>query len=90
VFVAFDVDGQLADGTAGGSRAAFAPVMTIDDASRAAIGLDTGLALRAGGAIWGWGNNLYRANGTSDSAGRRVGSPGWTQVEASPFALSGR
>jgi hypothetical protein len=85
-----DVDGQLGDGTAGGRRTTFAAVLTVDDGIAATIGRETGFALRAGGAIWGWGNNSYRTVGTTDSANRPVGSPGWVAVEATPYATRGR
>ena len=62
----------------------------VNDGIAATIGRETGLALRAGGAIWGWGNNSYRTVGTTDSANRPVGSPGWVAVEATPYATRGR
>ena len=82
--------GMLADGTIGGRRTTFAPVLTLNDASAAAVSTDSGLALRPGGAIWGWGDNSYRTVGTTDSANRPVGSPGWVAVEATPYATRGR
>lgn len=85
-----DASGQLGDGTAGGRRATFGAILTVDDATATAIGVETGFALRAGGAIWGWGDNFYRTNGTADSAGRRHRTPGWVQLEATPFATKGR
>ena len=82
--------GMLGDGTIGGRRTTFAPVLTLSDASAAAVSTDSGLALRPGGAIWGWGDNSYRTIGTTDSANRPVGSPGWVAVEATPYATRGR
>jgi hypothetical protein len=85
-----DLDGQLGDGSAGGRRTNFAPVLGVNDAAQPSIGRETGHVLRAGGAISAWGNNTYRANGTTDSANRPVGSPGWLQIEATAFATRGR
>jgi hypothetical protein len=85
-----DTEGMLGDGTIGGRRTNFAPVLTINDATAAVVGHISGLALRPGGAIWGWGDNTYRTIGTTDSANRPVGSPGWIAVEASPYATRGR
>lgn len=85
-----DVDGQLGDGTAGGSRTSFGAVLTINDGVAAAVGGRTTHALRAAGALWGWGENSLRANGTTDSANRPFGSAGWLPLEATPFATRGR
>jgi alpha-tubulin suppressor-like RCC1 family protein len=85
-----DSDGQLGDGSAGGRRTTFAPVLGVNDATLPSVGSVTGHALRGGGAIWAWGNNYYRINGTTDSANRPVGSPGWLQIEATAFATRGR
>ena len=85
-----DLDGQLADGTPGAARPTFAAVLTLNDATAAVAGSVAGLALRAGGALWVWGNNAYRTSGTTDSANRPVGSTGWQQSEATPFAARGR
>ncbi|HQR69970.1 MAG TPA: hypothetical protein PLE54_05160 [Burkholderiaceae bacterium] len=85
-----DVDGQLGDGTAGGSRTSFAAVLTINDGVAAAVGGRTTHALRAAGALWGWGENSLRTNGTTDSANRPIGSSGWIALEASPFSTRGR
>jgi alpha-tubulin suppressor-like RCC1 family protein len=85
-----DANGQLGDGSIGSWRTTFAPVLTINDATQISIGLENGLAMRPGGAIWGWGNNFYRTNGTTDSGNRPIGSAGWVQIEASPFATRGR
>ncbi|MGE5713992.1 MAG: hypothetical protein ACM32F_08965, partial [Betaproteobacteria bacterium] len=85
-----DSEGMLGDGTIGGRRTNFAPVLTINDATAAVVGHISGLALRPGGAIWGWGDNTHRTIGTTDSANRPVGSPGWIAVEASPYATRGR
>ncbi len=82
--------GMLGDGTVGGRRATFAPVLHVNDATAAVVTQDAGLALRSGGAIWAWGDGFYRTNGTTDSAGRRLRSTGWLQIEATPFAASGR
>lgn len=85
-----DTSGQLGDGTAGGSRTTFGAVLTIGDGTAAAVGGRTAHALRVGGALWGWGENTLRANGTTDSANRPIGSTGWTALEASPFSTRGR
>lgn len=85
-----DANGQLGDGSAGGRRTAFAPVLGVNDATLPAVALESGHVLRGGGAIWAWGTNVNRANGTTDSANRPVGSPGWLQTEATPFATRGR
>jgi hypothetical protein len=85
-----DADGQLGDGTAGGRRTTFAAALGVNDATQPSVGRGTVHVLRGGGAIWGWGDNSYRTNGTSDSANRPIGSPGWLQIEATPFATRGR
>lgn len=85
-----DTDGQLGDGTAGGRRTTFAAALGVNDATQPSVGSETAFMLRGGGAIWGMGNNLYRTNGTTDSANRPIGSPGWLQTEATPFATRGR
>jgi hypothetical protein len=85
-----DLEGQLGDGSVGGRRTTFAPVLGVNDATQPSVGHETGHLLRAGGAISAWGNNFYRPNGTTDSVNRPVGSPGWLQVEATPFATRGR
>lgn len=85
-----DLDGQLADGTPGAARPTFSAVLSLNDATAAVATGGAGLALRSGGALWVWGNNAYRTNGTTDSANRPIGSPGWVQTEATPFAARGR
>jgi hypothetical protein len=85
-----DALGMLGDGTVGGRRAAFAPVLTVNDATAAVVTNDAGLALRSGGAVWGWGDNFYRTNGTTDSADRPHRTVGWVRVEATPYAARGR
>jgi alpha-tubulin suppressor-like RCC1 family protein len=85
-----DLDAQLGDGMADAGRPTFAAMLTLNDATAAVATREAGLALRAGGALWVWGNNAYRTNGTTDSANRPVGSTGWQQIEATPFAARGR
>jgi hypothetical protein len=85
-----DDEGQLGDGSAGGRRPTFAAVLGVNDATQPSVGHQTSHVLRAGGAISAWGNNFYRLNGTTDSANRPIGSPGWLQIEATPFATRGR
>ncbi len=75
--------GQFGDGTAGTSRlpADAVPVLGITDATLLAVGQVSAIALRPGGALWGWGDNYWGLLGTTPNA--------FPTYRLSPYALTG-
>ena len=64
-----DGEGQLGDGSAGGFRAAAAPVVELDDVVQVAAGLHSTCAVRRDGSIWCWGlNNLGQLGNPSQAS----------------------
>jgi hypothetical protein len=60
--------GELGDGTVGGSARGPAEAVSVGfiiDAGQGASGAGFALALRSGGAVWGWGTNEWGALGTT-------------------------
>jgi RHS repeat-associated protein len=71
----YDGDGQLGDGTAGGSRTTPGLVLAIGPTTSISGGAYHTLAIRTDGTVWSWGWNAAGQLGTGDTASRATPAP---------------
>jgi RHS repeat-associated protein len=71
----YDGDGQLGDGTAGGSRTTPGLVLAIGTATSVSGGAYHTLAIKTDGTVWSWGWNPTGQLGSGDTVARATPAP---------------